>query len=87
MTPLNIKPSGCGRYVVALIGPYPQVIPFADAIALRDLYRAKAAEQAKAGNAILAEHERQMAHVLANALREGSEFCRESHLQLVEAGG
>lgn len=86
MTPLNIRPSACGAYVVALIGAYPQVIPFREAIALRDLYRAKAGEMAKAGELILEEHERQMAHVLANALREAADFNRASKAMLLDAG-
>lgn len=83
---LNIRPSACGGYIVALIGAYPQVIPFREAIALRDLYRAKAGEMAKAEQPILEEHERQMAHVLSNALREAADFNRASKLMLLEAG-
>jgi hypothetical protein len=83
---LNIRPSACGAYIVALIGAYPQVIPFREAIALRDLYRAKAGEMAKAEQPILEEHERQMAHVLSNALREGADFNRASKVLLLEAG-
>ena len=85
MEPLNIRPSACGAYIVAQIGAYPQVIPFRDAIALRDLYRAKAAEQAQAGSAVLAEHERQMAHILSNALREAADFNRTSKVLLMES--
>lgn len=86
MEQLNIRPSACGGYLVALIGAYPQVIPFREAIGLRDLYRAKAGEMAKAGHSILEEHERQMAHVLSNALREAADFNRASKALLLDAG-
>jgi hypothetical protein len=87
MTPLNIKPSGCGGYIVCLVGAYPQVIPMREAIALRDLYRLEASRQATAGNAILEEHERQMAHVLSNAIVEAASFNKATKVMILEAGG
>jgi hypothetical protein len=86
LTRLHIQPSACGGYLVAQIGAYPQVIPIREAIALRDLYRAEAGKQAEAGNAALEEHERQMALVLANALREAADFSRATKIALLEAG-
>ena len=66
----------CGLYIVATIGPYPQVIPLREAVALRDLYRKEEAGQRAAGNEVLAEHERQMAHALGLAINEAADFSR-----------
>jgi hypothetical protein len=87
LTPLNIKPSGCGGYIVCLVGAYPQVIPMREAIALRDIYRAEAKKQAAAGNAVLEEHERQMGLVLSNAINEAAGFNKSTKLMILEAGG
>jgi hypothetical protein len=87
MTPLNIKPSGCGAYIVCLVGAYPQVIPMREAIALRDLYRLEERRQGAAGNTILEEHERQMAHVLSGAIVEAASFSETTRRLVLEAGG
>lgn len=72
----SIRPSACGLYIVATIGAYPQVIPLREAIALRDIYRKEEAAQRAAGNQILEEHERQMAHLLGLAINEAADFSR-----------
>lgn len=82
---MNIRPSQCGAFIVCQIGAYPQVIPLREALALRDLYRAKATEQEAAGNAILAEHERSMAVVLSNAINEAAGFSKAAKMIVLEA--